>query len=275
MISEENELSESTESKTKALVVITGKQQKEIAALLEVAPSGIVPITSNEEYTAAGARLVLVNANLKQLEAVHEDIGGPLARSLVDIKTSVKKLAAFFDVPKRKLEQAKADIKAAMNTYLQAEEAKRAAAQKLLDDAAAKEKARIKALADEAARKSAIAAKVAKDAADKAAREGRAEQAKKQAEVAAKIEAQASVRRDIADAKIASLDAPKVAMEAPKAAGTTSRQTWTFQVTDTNLVPDSYWILDVAALRRAVASGARDIPGVSIFPQNDIVTTGK
>lgn len=270
-------MSELIESKTKALVVITGQQQKQIQALTEVAPPpcAVIVIETNEQYTEAGAKLLQVRENLKQLEAVHEEIGGPLKRALVDIKTSTKKLAAFFDVPKLRLEQAEAVIKGAMNDYLRIEETKRIAAQKLLDDAAAKEKARIKALADAAAKKAADEAAAERERARRAVIEGRAKEAIAAAAKADIVEARAAVRADIAAVKIASLEAPVVASEAPKAAGTTSRKTWTFQIMDNNQIPDKYWALDVGAIRKAIAAGVRDIPGVHVYEQSDVVLTGK
>lgn len=273
MTSEENDLSELTESKTKALVVVTAKQQKVIKDLVAVAP--IVVITTNEEYTEAGARLVQVKANIKALDAVHTEISGPLDNAMKDIKTSVTKLKAFFDIPRQKLLQAEVSIKGAMGVYLKAAEEKRAAEQKLLDDAAAKEKARIKALADAAAKKAEDDAAAARKAAADAVAAGRAAEAKQLADKADKIDAKALVRADIAGAKIASLGAPVLSLTVPKAAGTTSRKTWVFEVYDQDVIPREYLMLDEKKVKAAIAAGERAILGLIIKQDMSIVGTGK
>jgi len=260
--------------KTKPLVVVTGAHQKQIRELTEI-PAGLPVILSNEEYASAGDYLLKITGNLKALEAVHEDIASPLKDSMASVKLSITKLAAFFEPHKVRLRQAKMDITTAMSAYLRQEETKRKEAQKLLDDAAAKEKARIKALADEAARKAAKEAQDAQDLAVKLAKEGKLKASQEAAAKATKIETTASVRRDIADAKIASLDAPKVATEAPKAAGTTKRKTWQFSVLFDALVPAEYKIVDDRLIRRAIIMGVRDIPGIRIYEQDDVVLTGK
>lgn len=308
-------MSVSTESETSApakpVVVVTKAQQKVMAELVSVAPAAPVVITSNEGYTAAGAQLVQIKANLKQIDAIHEEIVGPLDRVLKDVKLSMSKLKAFFDVPRQKLQGAEVAIKFGMNTYLQAEEAKRAAAQKLLDDAAAKERARLKKLADDAAAQAAAEiaaankrAADAKAAADKQA----AADAKKQADLiakgktdaaaaakvisdqkallakqaadtealkTAKLAAAASVRADLASAKIASLKDQKVTYEAPVAAGVTSRKVWVYEVFQINAVPREYLMVDDKKIKAAIVAGERVIDGLIIKQDMSIVGTGK
>lgn len=276
MISEENDLSELIESVTeKPVVVVTKAQQKQLSDLVSVVPVNPVVIATNEEYAAAGAWLVTIKQNIKQIDAIHDEIAGPLDEAMAKIKGSVTKLKAFFNVPRQKLLGSEAAIKEGMRVYLVDQEARRAAAQKLLDDAAAKEKARVKALADAAAKKAAEAEaelrrQVAKDAAA-----GKAQEAARAKEKADKLAAGASVRADIAAAKIASLDAPVVAYEAPKAAGVTSRKTWTYEVYDEAVVPREYLMLDDKKIQAAVANGERMITGLMIKQVSAIVGTGK
>lgn len=268
-------MSELTVSVTeKPVAVVTRAQQKLLGELVAVVPTQVI-VSTNEEYADAGARLVVIKANIKQIDAIHKEIAGPLDEAMEKIKGSVSKLKAFFNVPKQRLLTAETSIKAAMNSYLQAEEAKRAAAQKLLDDAAAKEKARIKALADAAAKKAADEAEAARVAAAKAAKAGRDAEAAKLTEKAAKIDSNASVRQDIAAAKIASLDAPVVATALPKAAGVASRKNWSYEVYDEVIVPREYLMLDDKKIRAAIAAGERSIEGLMIKQVSTIVGTGK
>lgn len=55
--------------------------------------------------------------------------------------------------------------------------------------------------------------------------------------------------------------------------GTSStRMRWSFKVADPAQVPRPFLIVDEKAIRRAVAEGARDIPGVSIFEEEILAT---
>ncbi|MBD2756586.1 hypothetical protein [Spirosoma validum] len=46
---------------------------------------------------------------------------------------------------------------------------------------------------------------------------------------------------------------------------------WSYEITDPNQVPNGYWIIDEAAIKGAIADGAREIPGVRIY--QEAVTT--
>lgn len=252
-----------------------------------------------------------IKTSIKQIDALHDEISKPLDDAMAGIKSSVAKLKAFFNIPKQKLLVAEADIKGKMNAYLVAEDAKRAAAQKLLDEAAAKERARIqeqaaavakKAAEDaaaarqveaqlkaDAAKAAAVALKKQNDliakgkvAAAAAAKEKSDLQAKLAAaeataasEKAAKIEAQASVRADMSTAKIAGLAAPVAQFDMPTAAGVTSRKNWVHEVYDEKLVPREYLCLDDKKIKAAIAAGERVIPGLMIKQASTIVGTGK
>lgn len=45
------------------------------------------------------------------------------------------------------------------------------------------------------------------------------------------------------------------------------RSVWKFEITDESLIPDDFWIVDEAAIGRAVRSGIREIKGVRIFEE--------
>ncbi|MFD2935209.1 hypothetical protein [Spirosoma flavum] len=42
---------------------------------------------------------------------------------------------------------------------------------------------------------------------------------------------------------------------------------WTFDIVDRNQVPNGYWVIDEAAIKTAIASGVRDIPGIRIYEE--------
>jgi hypothetical protein len=55
--------------------------------------------------------------------------------------------------------------------------------------------------------------------------------------------------------------------------GTTSTRMKTcFRVVDESKVPDRFWVVDQMALRRAVAEGAQNIPGVEIWEEETLAT---
>lgn len=49
------------------------------------------------------------------------------------------------------------------------------------------------------------------------------------------------------------------------------RMIWTFEVVDINQVPREYLVLDETAVRRAIQSGVREIPGLRIFQKPSLV----
>lgn len=42
---------------------------------------------------------------------------------------------------------------------------------------------------------------------------------------------------------------------------------WTFEIIDRNQVPNGYWVIDEGAIKAAIASGVRDIPGIRIYEE--------
>jgi hypothetical protein len=48
--------------------------------------------------------------------------------------------------------------------------------------------------------------------------------------------------------------------------GTASmKKVWKFEITDSALIPDEYWVVDEKAIQHAINLGLRDIPGVRIY----------
>ena len=42
---------------------------------------------------------------------------------------------------------------------------------------------------------------------------------------------------------------------------------WNYEIIDRNQVPNGYWVIDEAAIKAAIASGERNIPGVRIYEE--------
>lgn len=69
---------------------------------------------------------------------------------------------------------------------------------------------------------------------------------------------------------------PVETMPAPAAVRTksglvTTRKVWTFKVVDESLIPREYLVLDEAKVRKAISAGVREIPGLSIYQQEEVV----
>jgi hypothetical protein len=111
---------------------------------------------------------------------------------------------------------------------------------------------------DEALRKQVAAAEAEGAALRKLA------EAKSDAEhVAAMAEAEAASRAQL----LAEAEGPREQVRGVKTAEgkVTYRKTWDFEVVDPMAVPRQYLAVDERALRAAVASGVREVPGISIF----------
>lgn len=88
------------------------------------------------------------------------------------------------------------------------------------------------------------------------------EAAKKQAEIN-KLAEQKGVEAPV-------LNVPKLA-ELDKTVNTsTIKKVWTFEVTDLNLIPREYLVVDETKIRNAVREGVRNIPGVKIFEKDQL-----
>jgi ATPase subunit of ABC transporter with duplicated ATPase domains len=66
--------------------------------------------------------------------------------------------------------------------------------------------------------------------------------------------------------------APIVTTEAPKVAGVSFREVWDFEITDEDLIPREYLVVDETKIRRVVTAlkGDAKIPGVRVFKQKRI-----
>lgn len=51
----------------------------------------------------------------------------------------------------------------------------------------------------------------------------------------------------------------------------TTRKVWTFRVIDESLIPREYLVLDESRVRKAIAAGVREIPGLEIYQHEEVV----
>jgi regulator of protease activity HflC (stomatin/prohibitin superfamily) len=86
---------------------------------------------------------------------------------------------------------------------------------------------------------------------------------------AAKAEAEGEPEKADAIVEVAAQQTAPPKTEAVKSAfATTSvRKTWTFSVENLGEVPRQYMVLDVTAVRAAIKSGVREIPGLKIYEE--------
>lgn len=117
-----------------------------------------------------------------------------------------------------------------------------------------------------------------------AARKAREEAARKEREALAKAEATKSSKvreREMAKANAASQELMAARVAEPMAAPTGiktdhgsswTRLEWVHKVVDPQAVPREFLAVDEKAIRAAVAKGVRDIPGVTIYQEEQIAT---
>lgn len=119
-------------------------------------------------------------------------------------------------------------------------------------------------------------AKLRKEAEDKA------EEARKAAAAAESQQDRAAAARAIEDARNAEAAAAEAAKKASAkteahqtrgeyGASAHSRTTWKFEVIDPAAIPLGYLMPDEAAIRAAITKGAREIPGLRIYPETTVI----
>ena len=68
------------------------------------------------------------------------------------------------------------------------------------------------------------------------------------------------------------MTAPVVQTQAPKVAGVSIPKVWTFEITDEDVIPREYLVVDESRIRRVVTAlkGDTKIPGVRVLEQKRI-----
>lgn len=58
-------------------------------------------------------------------------------------------------------------------------------------------------------------------------------------------------------------------------ASTSTREKYTFEITDATLVPDEFWVIDEKLIQKHIALGKREIPGVEIKTEKTMIIRRK
>jgi len=74
----------------------------------------------------------------------------------------------------------------------------------------------------------------------------------------------------IAAAPAAATPPPAKTFSTPFGARATTRTVWDYEVTEAGEIPREYLVVDAAAVRKAIASGVRTIPGLRIFERESL-----
>jgi len=96
-------------------------------------------------------------------------------------------------------------------------------------------------------------------------------------EQAAKLgEEQKKIEQSLAGSPFALSLAKEAPLAQPKTVeGVTFKTVWGFELADFSLVPDQYKALDSSAIRAAIGSGERQIPGIRIYSEEIPAIKGK
>ena len=220
-----------------------------------------LPVTTAVEYDAAGAEVRAIAKRAKDLEAMRTSMKAP-------ILDAGRRIDAFFKEPLDFCARARKVVEGKMLAYQAEQRRIREEAERVAAEAARRERERMEreaAAEREKARKAQEAAEAKARALEEAGKAERAEALRQQAaERAAAAEAEAQAK---AAAAAAMPVAPVVHVEAPAAAGTSTRRTYTYEITDAALLPREYLMPDetrIGKVVRALGESA-NIPGVRVI----------
>ena len=231
------------------------------AQIVTQSPSNVIPLSSlsiEDQLAATGQAMVQDAKDMRiTCQTDYENAGQALRK----IKDQAKRIKDYWDGPKSKA---------------------KAAHQEIVD----KEKAMLKALNDaEAIIKATM--KTYLDAIEKARREAEAEAKRRQEEEAARLLEQAVTAEQSGDDQAAAVNmamaemvsdmaAPPI-IEAPKAAGISTRKAWKARVVDPSKVPAYVNGMEIRTINMSalnniarMTKGSASIPGVEFFEETSI-----
>lgn len=243
-----------------------------VASNALVAKADAIEIKTAEQAEQAVGALGEVKTRLKELEELRVHTKEPALEA-------GRRIDNVFKALKAPLESAANQLKDGILEFRRAEDARIAEERRIAAEAEAKELAaaeeKRKADEEEARQRREAAARQA-TAAEAAAKKGDHD-AEARAEAARQAEEQAKV-----DEMVAQETRPVVTTAAPVAeqkstikaggAAATFRKVWKFEVEDASRVPTAYMVVDEKLIRAAVADGAREIPGVRIYEEEQVAT---
>ena len=248
------------------------RAQEAVASKALVAKADAIEIKTTKEAEAAVEALGEVKARLKELEEARVHTKEPALEAGRRIDDVFKALKAPLDEIAERLKDGILEFRKAEDARI-AEERRIAAEAEAAEIAAAEAKRQ----ADEnEARQRREAAARQVTAAESAAKKGDHD-AEAQAEAARQAEEQAKVEEMVAQETrpVVTTAAPIADQQTTIKAGgaaATFRKVWKFEVEDATRVPDAYRVVDEKLIRAAVADGAREIPGVRIYAEEQVAT---
>jgi len=207
-------------------------------------------IKTQEGYDVAAELLKGVKARIKSLDTLRKSLTKP-------IDEAKARIMDLFRPPVEQYEEAESLIKRGMLTYTDEQERIRREEEARLQREADKKREEAEAKAEEARRQ----AEEAQKKADEARRAGDEEAARKAEAEAKKQEAKADKQEE----KAATIVAPTLAPRVIQANGVSYRDQWTAIITNAEIVPNDYKIVDIPKLNKVAQAtkGMITIPGVT------------
>ncbi len=223
-------------------------------------------VRDRAENAAAKGALVTVLGLSKEIEGLRKAALAPLKQQVEAINARAKELTEPLDV-------AEVSIKAQMSSFAAMEQNRINEERRRADEAAARERK----VFEDAKRAREVAANREAELAAKAKQEQaafgieadkEAEQKRSESLRQAQIEDNLRAERDrLAIEGRRKAEERRLAAEAPKS----TRTVWKFDIVDTALIPEKYWIVNDTEIGAAVRAGLRDIPGVLIYSEQIVV----
>lgn len=247
---------------------------KESNGHLSVAKS--YKIDSSETFALAAEDLTTIKGRIKTLNEQRLTITRPL-------DAAKEAVMSLFRKPLETLAEAETVIKKAMLTYQEAENKKsreeQARRQAIADaerravEAQAKEKQAIADLAEQ----NRVAAEVTLNEAISSGDTAVIAQAETVVESARAVESEKQSVAATLEVAAAVISAPVTANTAPTAKGISTRENWKFEITDINLIPREYMLVDEKKIGQVVKALKKDtnIAGIRAYPESAIAARSK
>lgn len=220
------------------------KLKSEIA--IKIAPSLSIVVKDDDSMNKA----LLAGKEVKHFAKLIEDKRKELVKPLND---QVDEINAYAKSLKEMPLQAEIHLKYQLASWENKKRAEREAEQKRLDEEAKKRQQELEAKQKEDRERMALAAEFGyDDEADLKRQEiiAKADQEREQAQLDKDIKSESK------------------AIESNKVSG--ARTVWKFEVTDANLVPREFLIVDETKIRKAMNAGLRELPGVRFYEDTQI-----
>lgn len=219
-------------------------------------------ITDHAGLQAASAERARIKQRYNEIEDLRKTLKAP-------ILDAAKNVDDQFRGPLAELTNAVQAIDAAVKTYTAEEERKRRAEEERLRAEARVEQERLAA----EARLAEARAEQLRLAAEEKRREGELAEA-------AKLESRAETQEAKADTAVAQsrvVSTPFVPPANTKVAGLSTRENWSFRITDASKLPREYLVPNESAIRSVVKGlkGATNIPGVEVFRDDIVAGSGR